>query len=61
MKYFLKQNNEMMETPLEQSVEIEVDGITMLSNKNNSTSFSTDSTMPIPILILGTTIIDTTV
>ena len=50
-----------MELPLEQSVEIEIDGITMLSNKNNSTSFSTDSTMSIPILILGTTIIETTV
>ena len=50
-----------MELPLEQSVEIEIDGITMLSNKNNNTSFSTDSTISIPILILGTTIIDTTV
>lgn len=50
-----------MELPLEQSVEIEIDGITMLSNKNNNTSFSTDSTISIPILILGTTIIETTV
>ena len=50
-----------MELPLEQSGEIEIDGITMLSNKNNNTSFSTDSTISIPILILGTTIIDTTV
>ena len=50
-----------MELPLEQSVEIEIDGITMLSNKNNNTSFSTDFTISIPILILGTTIIDTTV
>ena len=50
-----------MELPLDQSVEIEIDGITMLSNKNNNTSFSTDSTISIPILILGTTIIDTTV
>ena len=50
-----------MELPLEQSVQIEIDGITMQSNKNNNTSFSTDSTISIPILILGTTIIDTTV